>query len=299
MRSKSSFLIKQSCYKSNCFYANPTVNVFSFPLSGSDMFSTAKAKSNTEPTDEASKIEGEFKKRIQNARNEIESRFIELYAKLSEEEMRLLTKLDEIESDTIQSFKKSSVALHQITKAREQILEIFRNNGINRSLLKKNLEIYDKEIEEIKTNSKISSSIKLNWKINSIPVSENTCEITILTNLRKEKHATVSLTDIEYLPYPVYHRQTSYGEKSSTEPLYGNIYGSAALADSSKWECQYCTTVNSMKSEICQMCYKTAGYKLQKKPLLPARIPVKYCRCCNAPNHVQNTNCIVCHQKMI
>ena len=117
------------------------------------MYSTVK-KMNSKPTNEASRIEGEFKKRIQNAKYELESKFIEFYTKLSGEETRLFTRLGEIESDAIHILKKSSVALLEITQAIEQILEIFKTNITSQRLLKNILEIYDKEIEEIKTNSK-------------------------------------------------------------------------------------------------------------------------------------------------
>ena len=240
------------------------------------MFTTSKHDS-IEVTDEVSRIEGEFKQRIQNARNEIGAKFKQFYAKLSEEEMRLLTKLDEIQSDTMQMFRKSSVALLEITQAKEHILGTFKINITSQSLLKKNLEMYDKEIDEIKANSKIDKTIKLVWKIDSFSF-ENLCEINKLTLPTEQIYRCKQ-------PPPIYQRAFSNYEQSRDEPLYGNISGNSSSADPSKWQCPHCTVINSIKNNICEVCNRTPGYKLQKIP--PASAPVKYCRRCNATNHAQ------------
>ena len=71
------------------------------------------------------------------------------------------------------------------------------------------------------------------------------------------------------------------------------------VADSSKWECLHCTTVNSMKNNICEVCYRTPGYKLQKNPSLPTHTPVKYCCRCNVANRMKDLNCVVCAVRLI
>ena len=122
----------------------------------------------TQSSDQRTQIIVEFKARIKCSRDEIQTRFSRFNDQLKEDELRLLTKLDDIERDTIDKFNGSSASLSEILLARENILGILKSNTTS-TLLKNNLEMYDKEIEEITTKSVIKSTkIELNWKLDKL-----------------------------------------------------------------------------------------------------------------------------------
>ena len=128
----------------------------------------------------------EFKQRIQIARQEIQTNFLESFNQLKKEETRLLYKLNEIENEIIKDFELSSKTLVEITQAREQILATLKSNTTN-ALLKNTLEMYDKEIETIKKKSKIdSTTVQLEWNSNRFKI-ENICEISLVTNQKVEE----------------------------------------------------------------------------------------------------------------
>ena len=116
-----------------------------------------------------------FKGKIQTVRNDIQAKFMEFFDQLQSELIRLLEKLDEIENQVLTKFKKSSSTLMELSKARENALTILKSNSTS-AFLGKNIEMYDKEIEEIKTNSGINSLFKLNWNIDRSQL-ENICQI--------------------------------------------------------------------------------------------------------------------------
>ena len=128
----------------------------------------------TQSSDQQTQAIIEFKTRIEFSRYEIRTRFLLLFDQVKEEETRLLTEIDEIERDVIDKFNASSASLTEITLARENILGILKSNSTS-TLLKNNLEMYDKEIEDITTNSAVKSTkIQLNWKLD---VLGTLCEI--------------------------------------------------------------------------------------------------------------------------
>ena len=128
----------------------------------------------TQSSDQQTQAIIEFKTRIEFSRYEIRTRFLLLFDQVKEEETRLLTEIDEIERDIIDKFNASSASLTEIILARENILGILKSNSTS-TLLKNNLEMYDKEIEDITTNSALKSTkIQLNWKLD---VLGTLCEI--------------------------------------------------------------------------------------------------------------------------
>ena len=154
----------------------------------------------------------EFKARIQSSRNEIQTKFLLLFDKLKEEELRLLTKLDEIESDVIDKFNVSSATLTEILLAKENILGILKSNTTN-TLLKNTLEMYDKEIEDITKNSAIKSTrINLNWKLNKLGMicemnevvdgNFNTKTVSVNVSPRPESMEMHTPSKIQTLPAP-------------------------------------------------------------------------------------------------
>ena len=131
-------------------------------------------------------IKTEFKQRIQIARQEIQTNFLELFNQLKKEEIRLLYKLNEIENEIIKDFELFSKTLVEITQAREQILATLKSNTTN-ALLKNTLEMYDKEIKTIKKKSKIdSTTLQLQWKTNQFHF-ENICEFSLVPNQKVEE----------------------------------------------------------------------------------------------------------------
>ena len=128
--------------------------------------------------DEATKIKTEFKNRIQIARQEIQTKFGGYFDELRKEETRLLEKLNGIETETIKEFELSSKTLTEITHSREQVLATLKSNTTS-ALLKKTLDIYDKEMEDIKNKSKINSlTIELKWRTSEF-IFTNLCELSI------------------------------------------------------------------------------------------------------------------------
>ena len=134
----------------------------------------------------------EFKERIQTARQEIQTRFIEFTDQLKQEETRLLEKLNEIENEVIKDIELSSKTLIEITQAREQTLATLKSNTTN-TLLKNTLEMYDKEIEAIKNQSIIdSTTIQLQWNANRFNIG-NICELTLMTDQKVQEIPIPSL----------------------------------------------------------------------------------------------------------
>ncbi|KAI6647138.1 hypothetical protein LOD99_8874 [Oopsacas minuta] len=232
-----------------------------------------------------------FKIRIQNARDEIQSKYLEFHSQLTKEESRLITRLDDIESEVLETFEKYSTSLNEITKAREQILSIFKTNTTNRDLLRNNLEIYDKEIQAIKENTKIENIINLEWDIK--PIEINCLIQTKNCPPQTTQHAIPQLLKQVSSPLPntldsKYQRLNSYQGNAPRKHFM-------KMPKQTEWECPHCTTLNSMSNHYCEICYKTPRYKIDKqsgKPNIPHG--TKYCRRCNQANRYQDQICAYC-----
>ena len=258
------------------------------------MSDTESPESNSpvvELSDEALTSQTEFKERIQTARQEIQTKFIEFTDQLKQEETRLLEKLNEIDNDILKKFSISSKTLLEISQARKQILATLKSNTTN-TLLKKNLEMYDKEIESIKKKSKIdTSTIQLKW--NAIQF-EKICELKLhtekvvpenfpftpkllelITPIPTEpvlEYSTQVPTPLytELLPQPEiqsggYHSviapYTTILPASSREHISPNITQSPGKIRKyecdSRWQCPYCFNFNLMKYAFCENCFKS------------------------------------------
>ena len=144
----------------------------------SDTESNGSNSPAVEISDEAMTSQTEFQDRVETARKEIQTKFKEFADQLKEEETSLLEKLDGIENEVLKKFDVSSKSLNEISHARKQVLSTFKSNATN-TLLKKNLDMYDREIESIKRKSKIdTSTIQLKW--NAIQF-DKICELKLLT----------------------------------------------------------------------------------------------------------------------
>ena len=131
-----------------------------------------------EYSEEENQTRTEFKDKVQAVRNEIQTKFINLNEKLKEEETHLLNDLNKIENETLASFESTSRALVEIQQAKEQIVATLKNSLTN-TLLNNTIEMYDREIESIKKESRIdTSTIQLNWNVIQF---ENICALKLVT----------------------------------------------------------------------------------------------------------------------
>ena len=254
-----------------------------------------------ELTDEAVTTQTNFKDRIQTARQEIQTKFIGFRDQLKQEETRLLDKLNEIENEILTKFELSSRTLFEISQARKQIISTLKSNTTN-TLLKKNLKMYDEEIETITKKSKIdSSTVQLKWNVIKF---EKLCELTLVT----EQMPTLNLpefpeiidplpTEPEILEYPPqyniqpqryaeiprqpeislgYHNVISpYTQLPATEREYQSPTGQSVWKkrkhdSDSRWKCPYCSSFNLMKYSFCETCYKAPEQPDSPTPQIPA-----------------------------
>ena len=243
----------------------------------------------TESTDEQPRIIIEFKARIQSSRNEIQTKFLLLFDELREEELRLLTKLDGIESDVIDKFNASSATLTEIILARENILGILKSNTTN-TLLKNTLEMYDKEIEDITTNPAIkSTSIHLNWKLDKLGkicemnevvdknfkttfpqekddliVNVNTPKLVDRVEIIRPFYQTIAPVSDSILP-PKYDRLLNDINELVIDPEHFSQEAKVNDYDvidplttirpwSGKWRCPHCTYCNVSSVNRCEIC---------------------------------------------
>ena len=131
------------------------------------------------PAESQDKSKTEFLNRVKETKSEIKTKFQNARKKLDEKELKILKRVEKIEKEIIDDYEKNASTLKEITQAKEQLLGTFKSNTTN-ILLKKNLEIIDKEIEEIKKNSKIDSTIELVWKMEQLDLSrDDMCQVSI------------------------------------------------------------------------------------------------------------------------
>ena len=120
------------------------------------------------------KSKTEFLNRVKTVKSEIRSKFLNLRKDLEDQELSALEKVEKIEREILEKFERASASLKEISQVRDGILAGLKSNATN-NLLKKSLEMYDKEIEQIKLDSKIDSTIKLVWKLEQLA---SICEVS-------------------------------------------------------------------------------------------------------------------------
>ena len=87
--------------------------------------------------DEGLKYKIDFKDKIQTARNEIQTKFMEFFNQLQNEMVCLLEKVDAIENEVLAKFELSSNTLFEMLKARENAVVILKSNSTSHFLEKK------------------------------------------------------------------------------------------------------------------------------------------------------------------
>ena len=142
------------------------------------------------PGESQDKSKTEFLNRVKKIQSEIKTKFQNARKKLDEQELKILKRVEETEKEIIDDYEKNAITLKEITQAKGQLLSSFKSNTTN-ILLKKNLEIIDQEIEKIKKNSKIDSTIELVWKMEQLDLSRNDmCQVNINTKSSPPKIPT-------------------------------------------------------------------------------------------------------------
>ena len=120
------------------------------------------------------KSKTDFLSRVKTVKSEIRTKFLNLRKDLDDQELRTLEKVEKIEREILEKCERASASLKEISQVRDGILTGLKSNSAN-YLLKKSLEMYDKEIEHIKLYSKIDSTIELVWKLEQLP---SICEVS-------------------------------------------------------------------------------------------------------------------------
>ena len=244
-------------------------------------------------SEEELKIRTEFTEKIQNARQDIQTKFIELGDKLKQVETRLLERLDGIESEILNKFELSSKALLEISEAKKQIIGTLKTDLTN-SLARNTIEMYEKEIEKIKNNSTIdSSTIQLKWNADQF---EKLCELTLtdqvvpqITNpslltfpTTEPNQTTQENLSPDFMPRPIYQiniqppryteipvrpefssyrcPMSSYSQlpcRDMQPPIVCPIPEKQGRYESDKhWQCLFCLSYNLLKHSYCEKCFK-------------------------------------------
>ena len=133
------------------------------------------------PGNTEDKSKTEFLNRVKKVKSEIKTKFQKVRKELDDQELNILKRVEDIEQEILENYEITAISLKEINQAREHALATFKSNTTS-SLLKENLEMYDKGIEKIKRNSKINSTIELVWKMENFDLSSNICEATLRTN---------------------------------------------------------------------------------------------------------------------
>ena len=142
----------------------------------------------------------EFQNRVKNVKSDIKTKFLKVRKELDDKELNILKKVEEIEQEILENYERASISLKEINKLREHALAILKSNTTNK-LLQKNLEMYDKEIEEIKNSSKIDSTIYLVWKMGQLDLSREICEVSLKLKDSPNPVTSPSFPDTSFHPY--------------------------------------------------------------------------------------------------
>ena len=172
----------------------------------------------------------------------------------------MLEELNGIETETIKEFELSSKTLTEITHAREQVLATLKSNTTS-ALLKKTLDIYDKEMEEIIHQSKIDSlTIELKWGTSEFKFT-NLCELSIPTLLEVPESPAIPLVlDLpQQTKSEILKSRPKAKEKDDKTLFLGCLSewepGSIVVQQSQlSKRCFFCKEVNCMQDVSCVGC---------------------------------------------
>ena len=201
----------------------------------------------------------DFKDRVQTSRYEIQAKFMEFFEQLQSEMVRLLEKLDEIENEVLTKYNSSSDTIMEMFQARQNTLDILKSNSAS-GFLEKSIEMYDKEIEDIKSNSGINSLFKLKWKIMFYQL-EDICEIDLYTNQSIPDATLVSQDyNMEELQRQLQHiaYTEDIGMQLPRDELITEELNTVDICrshlDNKPWDCNFCTFFNRNNFVSCEAC---------------------------------------------
>ena len=121
----------------------------------------------------------DFLHRVQTAKSEIRTKFQNLRNTINNQEERTLEKVEEIQQEILENYERTLTSLKELSQVRDQVLAGLKSNATN-DFLRKNLEMYDREIETVKKNSKIDSIFELVWDMEHLNLCD-LCEVVSYT----------------------------------------------------------------------------------------------------------------------